>query len=97
MRNGGAKRAAINVQDGVLFQYLKEETPLAFDLVTGRTFVGTIYRFDRFSIVVRIKEGEVLLYKHAIACILAASTTKQVKAPSQRRPELRRPRRVACH
>lgn len=95
MRHGGPRRN-INIQDGQLFAWLKERTPLAFELITGKTFVGTIFRFDRFAMVVKVKEGEALIYKSAIACILAATSATQVRGPHQRREEAR-PRRVAYH
>ncbi len=60
----------INIQDGFLFQNLKEATRLELELVTGRTLVGRLKRFDRFAVVLEIAEGEeVLIYKHAISTI----------------------------
>ena len=96
MRHGGARRN-INIQDGQLFSWLKESTPLAFELITGKTFVGTIFRFDRFALLVRVDAGEVLIYKSAIACILAATSATKVRSPHHRRQEPQHPRRVAYH
>ena len=63
-------RRNINIQDGFLFQNLKEKRPLNVALTTGKGFNGvTIKRFDRFAVVVDTGTQDVLLYKHAIAMI----------------------------
>lgn len=60
----------INIQDGFLFQNLKEAKTLTLELVTGRTLEGRLKRFDRFAVVMELKDGlEMLIYKHAIASI----------------------------
>ncbi len=60
---------AINIQDGFLFQNLKEATELSIDLTTGQQLVGKLKRFDRFAVVVESQGREILVYKHAIAQI----------------------------
>lgn len=62
----------INVQDGFLFQGLKEGRPMTVELVSGRTVIGKIRRFDRFAVVLEIDGREQLVYKHAIASLAAA-------------------------
>lgn len=62
----------INIQDGFLFQNLKEGQTLVVELVTGKQLVGRLKRFDRFAVVVENEEGESLIYKHAIATISPA-------------------------
>ena len=62
-------RHQINIQDGFLFQNLKEARQLVFDLVTGKRLQGRLKRFDRFAVVVDTGGQEILVYKHAIATI----------------------------
>lgn len=62
-------RHNINIQDGFLFQNLKEAKPLVFDLVNGQRLNGRLKRFDRFAVVVDTGSQEILVYKHAIAMI----------------------------
>lgn len=62
-------RHQINIQDGFLFQNLKEARHLVFDLVTGTRLQGRLKRFDRFAVVVDTGGQEILVYKHAIATI----------------------------
>ena len=62
-------RHNINIQDGFLFQNLKEARHLVFDLITGTRLQRRLKRFDRFAVVVDTDTQEVLVYKHAIATI----------------------------
>jgi len=63
----------INIQDGFLFQNLKEAQVLSVELVTGKSLVGRLKRFDRVAVVIENAQGETLIYKHAIATIASAS------------------------
>ncbi|MCG8458131.1 MAG: RNA chaperone Hfq [Holophagales bacterium] len=62
-------RHNINIQDGFLFQSLKEARIMTFELITGKTLEGRLKRFDRFAVVVDTGSQELLVYKHAIATI----------------------------
>lgn len=60
----------INIQDGFLFQNLKEAQTLRVELTDGRALVGILKRFDRFALVLADEEEtETLIYKHAIATV----------------------------
>ncbi|MEM1206866.1 MAG: RNA chaperone Hfq [Acidobacteriota bacterium] len=65
-------RHNINIQDGFLFQSLKEARIMSFDLVTGKRLEGRLKRFDRFAVVVDTGTQEILVYKHAISTITEA-------------------------
>ncbi|MEM6454871.1 MAG: RNA chaperone Hfq [Acidobacteriota bacterium] len=62
-------RHNINIQDGFLFQNLKEARQLTFTLTTGDKIEGRLKRFDRFAVVVDTGRDEILVYKHAIATL----------------------------
>lgn len=62
----------INIQDGFLFQNLKEAQIMAVELVTGRELIGRLKRFDRFAVVIETEGKEILVYKHAITTIATA-------------------------
>ncbi|MEM9292334.1 MAG: RNA chaperone Hfq [Acidobacteriota bacterium] len=62
----------INIQDGFLFQNLKEGQTLNVALTTGKDLIGRLKRFDRFAIVLESEGNETLIYKHAIATISLA-------------------------
>ncbi len=65
-------KPTINIQDGFLFQSLKDGRPVGLELITGRRIEGPIRRFDRFAVVVETEGQEILVYKHAIATIAPA-------------------------
>lgn len=69
-------KTSINIQDGFLFQHLKAGTVLAIGLVTGKSLSGKIKRFDRFALVLDDGNGEVLVYKHAVATLAEATATE---------------------
>jgi host factor-I protein len=62
----------INIQDGFLFQNLKEGPTMRCELVTGESVLGRLKRFDRFAVVFETEDQEILVYKHAIATIAKA-------------------------
>ena len=62
----------INVQDGFLLQCLKSKLRVEIELVTGRTITGHLKRFDRFALLLGQGESEILVYKHAVATLVAA-------------------------
>lgn len=63
----------INIQDGYLFQSLKEARPMEVELLTGRVIRGRLKRFDRFAVVVESEGQEILVYKHAISTVAPTS------------------------
>lgn len=63
----------INIQDGFLFQNLKEGPTMRCELITGESVLGRLKRFDRFAVVFETEDQEVLVYKHAIATIAKAA------------------------
>jgi host factor-I protein len=62
----------INIQDGFLFQSLKEGKPMEVELMTGRRLQGRLKRFDRFAVVLESAGQEILVYKHAISTVSPA-------------------------
>ncbi len=66
----------INIQDGFLFQNLKEGQTMYVELVTGRSLVGKLKRFDRFAVVIETEGKEILVYKHAISTITTSSPSE---------------------
>ena len=67
-------RHNINIQDGFLFQSLKEARIMSFDLINGKRLEGRLKRFDRFAVVVDTGTQEILVYKHAISTITDAGS-----------------------
>lgn len=70
-------RHNINIQDGFLFQSLKDARPMTFELITGQRLEGRLRRFDRFAVIVDTGTREILVYKHAIATITEADASSR--------------------
>lgn len=66
-----AQRAAQNIQDNFLNQLRRERTLVAIFLVSGVKLSGRIKSFDRYSLVLESDAQEQLIFKHAIASIVA--------------------------
>ena len=50
-------KPSINIQDGFLFQSLKDGRAMSIELVTGKHLEGKIRRIDRFAVVVESAVG----------------------------------------
>lgn len=74
----------INIQDGFLFESLKEARLLVFALVTGKQIKGRIKRFDRYAVVVDTGQQEMLVYKHALSAITEANPRPREAVPPRR-------------
>lgn len=77
-RTGGAdspERAPLNIQDDFLNKLRRERTPVAIFLVSGVKLSGRIKSFDRYSLVLDSDGQEQLLFKHAIASVVASKAS----------------------
>ncbi len=61
-------KAPFNIQDQYLNQSRKERVRVAVKLMSGEKLEGYIKSFDNFSVLMEI-QGDILIYKHAIASI----------------------------
>ncbi len=65
-------RKELRIQDGFLFESLKENRAVALVLSSGEVVQGRIKRFDRYVVLLEDGGREILVYKHAITGIAAA-------------------------
>jgi host factor-I protein len=77
----GTPKPPINVQDGFFYQLRKDNTVVEVTLLSGRTRVGRIRRFDKYAVVVEVEGREEMVYKHAIASVVSTGTTASSFAP----------------
>lgn len=59
----------INVQDGFFYQLRKDNTLVDVVLLSERTRLGRIKRFDKYALVLDVDGREEMIYKHAIASV----------------------------
>jgi host factor-I protein len=60
-------KAAMNLQDSFLNQVRRENTEVRVLLVNGTVLRGHVKGFDNFTLVLNSRNGQHLVYKHAIA------------------------------
>lgn len=60
-------KAAMNLQDSFLNQVRRENTEVKVLLVNGTGLRGIVKGFDNFTVILHNRNGQHLIYKHAIA------------------------------
>ncbi len=60
------RRNEPHIQDGFLFENLREHRAVGLVLSSGRVIAGTIKRFDRYVVLIDDGRRNMLVYKHAI-------------------------------
>lgn len=68
-------RAPQNIQDDFLNQLRRDRTPVTILLVSGAKLGGRIKSFDRYSLVLESDGQEQLIFKHAIATVVAGKAS----------------------
>lgn len=61
-----------NIQDGFLNGLRRDRTPVNIYLTSGVKLSGRIKSFDKFSLLLESDGQEQLVFKHAIATVVAA-------------------------
>ena len=67
-------KAPFNIQDQYLNQSRKERVRVVVTLMSGARMEGFIKSFDNFSVLMEV-QGDILIYKHAIATITSIDGT----------------------
>jgi host factor-I protein len=63
-------KAAMNLQDSFLNQVRRENSEVRVLLVNGATLRGVVKGFDNFTVILSDRNGQHLIYKHAIAQLM---------------------------
>jgi len=61
-------KAPFNIQDQFLNQSRKERIKISVKLMSGEKLEGLVKSFDNFSVLMEV-QGDILIYKHAIASL----------------------------
>lgn len=64
-------KPAMNLQDSFLNQVRRENSEVKVLLVNATLLRGTVKGFDNFTLILNNRSGQHLIYKHAIAQIVA--------------------------
>lgn len=60
---------ALNVQNGFFNQARKNHTRVAIVLTSGQRISGVVKSFDKYTLLLDTKSGELVVFKHAIATV----------------------------
>lgn len=64
-------KSAMNLQDSFLNQVRRENAEVNVLLVNGTALRGFVKGFDNFTVIMNNRDGQHLLYKHAIAQLVS--------------------------
>ena len=67
---------AMNLQDALLRQVLKERIPVTLFLMNGFQLRGVITGFDNFVVILVTDNKQQMIYKHAISTLVQARPLK---------------------
>ena len=67
---------AMNLQDALLRQVLKERIPVTLFLTNGFQLRGVITGFDNFVVILVTDNKQQMIYKHAISTLVPARPLK---------------------
>ena len=96
----GMSNHTVNLQDSFLNHVRKDGSEVEMMLVNGTCFKGAVRGFDNFTVILHVGNQQHLIYKHAIAQIVAAKTarpaqTEGAEAEPHTPPRLPRARKKA--
>jgi len=66
----------INIQDYYFNQIRKQKAQIVLTLMNGLKIDGKLKAFDRYVLVVESREGEIVIFKHAVASVSFDQTFK---------------------
>lgn len=66
---------SVNLQDGFLNQVRKENVSVEVTLLSGERLQGMVKGFDNFTLIMQVDNMQHLVYKHAIAQLIAPKMT----------------------
>ena len=85
--------AGLNIQNGFFNQVRKDRTRVTLILNNGQRISGLVKSFDKFTLLLDTRQGEQMVFKHAISTISvfhpaegAGSTERAPKAAAKERP-----------
>ena len=70
-------KTAMNLQDSFLNQVRRENIEVRLYLVDGTELRGTVKGFDNFTVILNSRNGQHLIYKHAIAQLVSRRAAGQ--------------------
>jgi host factor-I protein len=77
----------VNLQDSFLNQVRKDNTVVELTLSNGEKYQGAVKGFDNFTLILHVDEKQHLIYKHAVAQIVAPKFSRNEGSNKKRSPK----------
>lgn len=77
----------MNLQDSFLNQVRKDNTEIEMVLVGGNRIMGYVRGFDNFTVIIKARDGQHLVYKHAIAQLINKLSDRENPGSGRSRQE----------
>lgn len=78
-------KPSMNLQDSFLNQVRKDNQEIKIRFMDGSEISGLVRGFDNFTLILGVKEGQHLVYKHAIAQVISPKTAVRSEGPQSGR------------
>lgn len=79
-------KQALNFQDSFLNQMRKEGQEIKVVLTNGSSLIGVVKGFDNFTVMLQSRNGQHLIYKHAVAQMIARSMERRAMPDKEQTP-----------
>lgn len=70
-KQNAMNKPSMNLQDSFLNQVRKDNQEIKIRFMDGSELSGLVRGFDNFTVILGVKEGQHLVYKHAIAQVIS--------------------------
>lgn len=83
-------KPSMNLQDSFLNQVRRDNQEIKIRFMDGSELSGLVRGFDNFTVILGVKEGQHLVYKHAIAQVIspkAAVKSEGYQGPKRDKPQ----------
>ncbi len=77
----------VNLQDSFLNQVRKDNTIVELTLSNGDKYQGAVKGFDNFTLILHVDDKQHLIYKHAVAQIVAPKFSRNDLPQKKRAPK----------
>lgn len=81
----------MNLQDSFLNQVRKDNQEIKIRFMDGSEISGLVRGFDNFTLILGVKEGQHLVYKHSIAQVMSSRPAVKTEGFRKERPAEPRP------
>ena len=84
-------KSPMNLQDSFLNQVRKDNSEVKVVMIDGSVLSGIVRGFDNFTVILNSKGNQHLLYKHAVAQMIARKPIRRNQHPEEPAAQQKKP------